>query len=145
MFSLDIALFPPPSSYIRIAPRSGLARKGIDVGAGVIDADFNGKISALVINNTSQTFSIKCGDRIAQAVLENATIAPVEEIFSIPVTARGSAGWGSTGICSVVQSGYLESFGAHFQGPQSANPREHSVAGKSGDLPTSSEFSFRMD
>jgi dUTPase len=30
----------PPYTYLRIAPRNGLARKGIDVGAGVVDADY---------------------------------------------------------------------------------------------------------
>ena len=40
MVKTDIAVACPPGTYARIAPRSGLAFKfGIDVGAGVIDAD----------------------------------------------------------------------------------------------------------
>mmetsp|Transcript_4254 Transcript_4254/g.4937 ORF Transcript_4254/g.4937 Transcript_4254/m.4937 type:complete len:130 (-) Transcript_4254:1015-1404(-) len=37
----DIAIACPPNTYARIAPRSGLAwKKSIDVGAGVVDADY---------------------------------------------------------------------------------------------------------
>ena len=36
----DLSIACPPGTYARIAPRSGLAlKKGIDTGAGVVDAD----------------------------------------------------------------------------------------------------------
>lgn len=55
----------------RIAPRSGLAAKhGIDVGAGVIDADYRGPLKVLLFNFGEQDFLIKEGERIAQLVLE---------------------------------------------------------------------------
>jgi len=40
--STDIALFPPPGTYVRIAPRSGLSATGVLVGAGVVDPDYEG-------------------------------------------------------------------------------------------------------
>jgi dUTP pyrophosphatase len=38
--------------YFRVAPRSGLALKGIDIGAGVIDKDYRGTIGIIVMNNS---------------------------------------------------------------------------------------------
>ena len=41
----DVAMAVPAGTYGRIAPRSGLASKNfIDVGAGVIDADYRGQV-----------------------------------------------------------------------------------------------------
>ncbi len=58
----------------RIAPRSGLAAKhSIDVGAGVIDADYRGPLKTLLFNLGDADFTIKQGDRIAQLVLERAS------------------------------------------------------------------------
>ena len=54
-----------------LAPRSGLAvRKYIDVGAGVIDADYRGEIGVVLFNHSEDDFQVKQGDRIAQLILE---------------------------------------------------------------------------
>ena len=43
-----LAVSPPPGTYARIAPRSGLAiRNFIDVGAGVVDSDYWGEIKVV--------------------------------------------------------------------------------------------------
>ena len=56
----------PPGLYARIAPRSGLALKRfIDVGAGVVDADYRGEVGVVLFNHGDQDFEIKMGDRIA--------------------------------------------------------------------------------
>jgi len=47
----------PIGNYGRIAPRSGLAAKNfIDVGAGVIDADYRGEVKVLLFNFGEQEF-----------------------------------------------------------------------------------------
>ena len=48
LIDIGIALEIKPGWYGRIAPRSGLALKGISVGAGVIDPDYQGEIKALL-------------------------------------------------------------------------------------------------
>lgn len=55
----------------RVAPRSGLASKHfIDIGAGVIDADYRGEVKVLLFNFSEVDFTVQQGDRIAQLVLE---------------------------------------------------------------------------
>jgi dUTP pyrophosphatase len=47
----DIQVQLPQGCYGRIAPRSGLAWKSsIDIGAGVIDTDYTGKIAIVLFN-----------------------------------------------------------------------------------------------
>src|SRR3989338_1664612 len=65
LVSTGLQLAIPRCCYGRIAPRSGLAVRCIDIGAGVIDSDYRGEIKVLVINNANQPFLIRKGDRIA--------------------------------------------------------------------------------
>ena len=59
----------PPGCYGRIAPRSGLAlKKLIDVGAGVIDADYRGEVGVILFNFGKEDFVVNMGDKIAQLI-----------------------------------------------------------------------------
>ena len=57
-----IAIAIPQGTYARIAPRSGLSVKGLDIGAGVVDSDYRGPIKAVLINNSEVPFQIYQGD-----------------------------------------------------------------------------------
>lgn len=84
--------------YGRVAARSGLAIKhGIQVGAGVIDADYRGEVCVQLWNLGSAPFEFQAGTRIAQLVIERISTAPVEVVSSLDDTVRGDAGFGSTG------------------------------------------------
>lgn len=96
LVSLDLQFQLPKNCYARIAPRSGLSLKHIDVGAGVVDSDYTGIVKVLLINNSSQDFMVKKGDRIAQIILERIIISPVTELVA-PLAAGSHTGWGSTG------------------------------------------------
>ena len=98
----DLAICCPAGTYGRIAPRSGLALKfGIDVGAGVIDADYRGPVGVILFNWGSADFHITQGDRIAQLILEKIVLPVVEECHTeLPDTVRGQGGFGSTGVSS---------------------------------------------
>jgi dUTP pyrophosphatase len=100
---LDNQIEKPSEYYLRIAPRSGLAVKhSIDIGGGVIDADYRGEIKICFINNSNtDAYNIKHGDRIAQGILER--IKRFDEIIlveELEQTVRGSGGFGSTGLGS---------------------------------------------
>ena len=73
----DLSVAVPMGTYGRVAPRSGLASKhSIDVGAGVIDADYRGPVKVLLFNLSSVDFGVSAGDRVAQLVLERVSFAP---------------------------------------------------------------------
>src|SRR5210317_962726 len=93
-----VAFTVPLETYGRIAPRSGLAvKKGIQVGAGVIDRDYTGEVKVVLFNHGDEDFEVKKGDRIAQLILERCETPEVEEINIVEDTDRGSGGFGSTG------------------------------------------------
>ncbi|XP_011873211.1 PREDICTED: deoxyuridine 5'-triphosphate nucleotidohydrolase [Vollenhovia emeryi] len=94
----DLQIEVPFGTYGRIAPRSGLAWKNhIDVGAGVIDADYRGNVGVILFNHSSEDFEIAPGDRIAQIICEKITYPMIEEVDTLTDTSRGAEGFGSTG------------------------------------------------
>lgn len=102
--STGLAVAIPENTYLRIAPRSGLAAKhSIDVLAGVVDADYRGEIKVILVNLGRGSFTINKGDRIAQAILEKCVIAEVIETNDLDQTERGINGFGSTGIEGIKQ------------------------------------------
>ena len=101
LISTGLSIQLPMYSYGRIAPRSGLSVKGLDVGAGVIDESFRGIIKVLLINNNDKDFVVNVGDRIAQLLVEPIYYPDVEHVKSLDdlsSTTRGDGGFGSTGI-----------------------------------------------
>ena len=101
LVSTGIAMAIPIGNYGRIAPRSGLAAKNfIDVGAGVIDADYRGEVKVLLFNFADSDFAVKAGDRVAQLIIEKYTRTEIEEVTEgdLDSTERGEGGFGSTGV-----------------------------------------------
>uniref|UniRef100_A0A7N0TXQ6 Deoxyuridine 5'-triphosphate nucleotidohydrolase n=1 Tax=Kalanchoe fedtschenkoi TaxID=63787 RepID=A0A7N0TXQ6_KALFE len=95
----DLSIAIPEGTYARIAPRSGLAWKhAIDVGAGVIDADYRGPVGVILFNHSDVEFEVKEGDRIAQLILEKILTPEVVEVEDLDDTVRGAGGFGSTGV-----------------------------------------------
>ncbi|KAJ9624823.1 Deoxyuridine 5'-triphosphate nucleotidohydrolase [Taxawa tesnikishii (nom. ined.)] len=82
----------------RVAPRSGLAaKKSIDVGAGVIDADYRGLVKVILFNFGDENFQVQVGDRIAQLILEKYHMCDVAVVQELDDSVRGAGGFGSTG------------------------------------------------
>lgn len=97
----DLAIAVPAGTYGRVAPRSGLAwKKFVDIGAGVIDADYRGNVGVVLFNHGAEDLEIKRGDRIAQLVLECILTPDVVEVEELDDTARGAGGFGSTGVAA---------------------------------------------
>ena len=98
---LSIAL--PPGYELQVRPRSGLAlRHGIVLpnSPGTIDADYRGEVQVIVLNAGEAPFTVERGMRIAQAVLAPVVRVAWREAETLPSTARGAGGFGSTGTAS---------------------------------------------
>ncbi len=95
---LYIAL--PDGYEAQIRPRSGLAIKhGITLlnSPGTIDADYRGEIKVILVNLSTQPYTLQIGERIAQMVIaryEKITWKPTDPL---PETIRGAGGFGHTG------------------------------------------------
>ena len=93
-----LAVAIPAGFYGRVAPRSGLATKqGLDVLAGVIDADYRGEIGCLLLNTGAETIELAEGSKICQLIIERIVTPDAIWVDSISDTGRGSGGFGSTG------------------------------------------------
>ncbi|MEK6334845.1 MAG: dUTP diphosphatase [Acidobacteriota bacterium] len=93
-----LAVAIPEGYYGRLAPRSGLAtQKGIDVLAGVIDADYRGEIGCLLHNAGSETVTLSEQSKICQLIIEKIATPGAAWVDSLDETSRGSGGFGSTG------------------------------------------------
>jgi dUTP pyrophosphatase len=96
-----LVLALPPHYEAQVRPRSGLALKhGVTVlnAPGTIDADYRGEVQVLLINLGASPHQIRRGDRIAQMVVTPVVRAVLEPVASLDRTARGGAGFGSTGV-----------------------------------------------
>lgn len=98
LIKTDLQIEVPENTYGRIAPRSGLAWKHhIDVGAGVIDADYRGNVGVVLFNHSNEPFKVSPGDRIAQLICEKIIYPELQEVNNLDNTDRGDGGFGSTG------------------------------------------------
>lgn len=98
LISLGIGVQVPFGSYGRLAPRSSLSLQGIDVGAGVIDADYRSELKVLLINRGKINYYARRGDRICQLIVTKIQYPVLKEVTEIPLSAgQGRGGFGSTG------------------------------------------------
>ena len=90
----------PDGFELQVRPRSGLAmRHGVTVlnAPGTVDSDYRGEVMVLLVNLGGEPFRIERGERIAQGVLAPVARAELVEAQTLPDTARGAGGFGSTG------------------------------------------------
>lgn len=90
----------PVGFEAQVRPRSGLAIKsGITVlnSPGTIDADYRGEVKVIMINLSTESFTIQSGDRIAQMIISRHEQAELRQVNQLSQTERGSGGFGHTG------------------------------------------------
>ena len=93
-----LAVAIPEGYYGRLAPRSGLAvKKGLDVLAGVIDADYRGEIGCLLHNTGEESIELLENSKICQLIIEKIITPQAVWADDLDDTERGPGGFGSTG------------------------------------------------
>jgi dUTP pyrophosphatase len=110
-----LALALPEGFAAFVHPRSGLAARagmGLVNAPGTIDAGYRGEVKVIVVNHDPvNPIVLRRGDRIAQLVLQRVERAEFVEVTTLPPSARGSGGHGSTGgaeaLSSPTESGNL--------------------------------------
>ena len=92
-----ISLVLPEGTYGRIASRSGLAlHHGLTMRAGVIDADFTGQITVLLMNTSDDEYEVQKANQIAQIIIERINESELEEKLELPPTERANKGFESS-------------------------------------------------
>ena len=101
LISTGVAVAIPKGYFGALYARSGLATKqGLRPAncVGVIDEDYRGPVGVALHNDSKNACLINSGDRIAQLVIQPYQKMQLEETDELPDTARGTGGFGSTGI-----------------------------------------------
>lgn len=91
-----------PDGYeSQVRPRSGLAlKKGITVlnTPGTLDGDFTGNVGVILINLSTDRFTVEPGDRIAQLIISPIVQAELVKVDRLDETERGDGGFGHSGV-----------------------------------------------
>lgn len=101
MIDTGIEIQLPKNHYAQIHSRSGLSYKnGLEVGAGIIDEDYQGIIKIILYNHSKNCFHIKKGYKIAQLIVKQSLNVQFEETLYVKTTTttRGNKGFGSSGL-----------------------------------------------
>ncbi|GAB2859423.1 dUTP diphosphatase [Actinoallomurus bryophytorum] len=126
MVPTGIALALPDGYAAFVHPRSGLAaRLGVTIvnAPGTVDAGYRGEIKVTLLNtDIRSTVRLQRGDRIAQLVIQRVERAVFHEVETLPGSARGDGGFGSTG-------GYAGNVQAERKGRVAGASVQHSSEG----------------
>jgi len=96
----------PNNVFLVAENKSGIASKrGLTVGASVIDVDYEGQVHINLINSCITNTYIKPGEKIVQFVpyfqpnmFESKEYKSKEELYKDSKSIRGEGGFGSTGV-----------------------------------------------
>ena len=112
MVPTGVALALPDGYAAFVHPRSGLAHRlgvGIVNAPGTVDAGYRGELKVLLVNHDLHEAAVfRRGDRIAQLVLQRVERAAFHEVSTLPGSARGEGGHGSTGGHAGLPTGLAE-------------------------------------
>ena len=101
LVATGVAVGIPEGFEGQVRPRSGLAwNHGVSIvnAPGTIDADYRGEIQVILINHSSEPFTVRRGERIAQLVIAPVLSCELVQVENLPSTSRGRGGFGSSGI-----------------------------------------------
>ena len=101
-FPTGVARSPERRGVVAVV--GGRGGRGLEHGVtmansiGVIDSDYRGEISVVLINHGSEPFAVRRGDRIAQMMFMPVLAAAFLPVDELDETERGAGGFGHTGV-----------------------------------------------
>lgn len=99
-FRTGLAVEVPEGHVMLIYSRSGHGFKNdtrLANCVGVIDSDYRGELMVRLMNEGTEPFIVRKGDRIAQAMVMPVQQVSFEVVEELGETERGAGGFGSTG------------------------------------------------
>ena len=103
--SVELRWAIPNGFFGKLFLRSSILKDHlVTVDADVTDSDFRGIVEALMVNHSQKTYTVRTGDRIAQAVFIEKIDVKFEKVTlesSLGITKRGSGGFGSTSLSAI--------------------------------------------
>jgi dUTP diphosphatase len=80
-----------------VKERSSLARKGLFILGGVIDAGYRGELVLMLGNMGDEDYQVTAGDKIANLIPIPVAAKTLEVVSQLSLALRGEAAFGSTG------------------------------------------------
>ena len=96
-----LAMALPDGFEAQVRPRSGLAlRHGVTLlnSPGTVDCDYRGEVGVILVNLGAEPVTFERGPAIAQMVIAPVARVAWTEVPALPDSARGTGGFGSTGL-----------------------------------------------
>jgi len=78
--------------------KSGLAKSGLHIIAGVIDSGYRGELKIMIYNLSPDVYHIKQGQKIAQLLIQAVETLQISEVDNLEDTHRSENNFGSSGI-----------------------------------------------
>jgi dUTP pyrophosphatase len=84
--------------FIQIAPVNSLTVEGIDIGNHIIDSTYNDVVKILLINNSTSSFFVQKGMKIAKFILQRCSDVRIDIIDHLSETERGYSKFSSAKV-----------------------------------------------
>lgn len=97
IINTGICMEIPVGYYGQIQSRSSIALKGVFVTGGVIDSGYRGEIMIITNNISSETYSVREGDRVAQIIFHRIENFDLTEVTTLDEINDRGGGFGSSG------------------------------------------------
>lgn len=96
---LGIAVEVDPTEVILVHERSGMAiNYGVHSIGAVIDSNYRGQISIILLNSGSQPYEINIGDRVGQLLVLKLGNTLTEKVDELSTSERGEQAHTSSGV-----------------------------------------------
>tara|TARA_R110000737_G_scaffold296317_1_gene302906 strand:- start:414 stop:845 length:432 start_codon:yes stop_codon:yes gene_type:complete len=103
MIPSGIKIDVPHGSMLQVCNKSGIAsKKGLIVGACIIDSDYQGEMHLNLWNVSNKAVVLDAGTKLVQMILVPILLPLLQEVVEeelfVNETERGTGGFGSTGV-----------------------------------------------